>query len=714
VVRGEGSTGTSRKPTPKPEVKPAKTLDVTRVTTKATIRTDTEVPTTVGARLPHEHTIRATTETTQVAHPAHDEPMVVETETITVAKPEPVTIPTEPVFFVDTNPSTSRKQILVPAYNVHPHTASLGENAQVEVESDPEDDVIVYDAPNPRISTPRVEPTTLANISFSNLIPSSTPRQINPLRRGKFVHVVGKNARRGGGVAGVKRKKLAEHGNFAAFGAMIAEARLRLQDESKDKDPKEHLRRQGDSDLDWGDETDEDERGGDPAVATAEGMDLDPDLVGSGVTTAAMERFVNGVNGNHVTMDDLEGADTSGDSASDDGNDEQDYSDEDGTDDEALENDEEMMLIDEFLADWDDPDFSDDEEEDDLDPRAGFQARLDRLRKKQQKLIETGEDEGEMDPDFQWGEGDEIDVCTIHVLKFWSLHAIPRTSLLGPWINTARIGWRVTRSSGPSRTAFSTTCSLKHLLRVGPQVEGMVFSHANDHVERKDVPAELQEQWEKDRLKKAKRRSERELARLEAALDPLVPKKGGKKSKKAMIAAAKLDLSIEIPHRIVDMVSVEQQIRRFLANKDRTEMALPPCDKGTRKKVHDLAALFELESKSKGGGLKRYTTLFKTGYSGKNIDEQKVARMMKGFKYRASYDVSDDDWDGRGKGKGKGKAKAKGKAKGKGKLKEKSEPGNLKTREGDVVGHVRAWSFIVSDSCFGSSAISSLFRLPQR
>ena len=243
-------------------------------------------------------------------------------------------------------------------------------------------------------------------------------------------------------------------------------------------------------------------------------------------------------------------------------------------------------------------------------------------------------------------------------------------------------------------------------------------------VERKDLPPELQEQWEKDRLKKAKRKSERELARLEAAVDPLVTKTGGKKSKKAMIAAAKLDPSIEIPHRIVDMVSVEQQIRRFLANKEKNDMALPACGRSTRKKIHNLAALFNLKSKSEDGALGRYTTLFKTKHSGKNIDEQKVARMIEGFKHRALYDVSDDDWDDRGKGKGKGKSKGKGKDKGKnkgkdkGKSKDKDQSGHLRTKEGDVVGHVSARCFIEPGSPGPSLTLGLFFlfffRLPQR
>ena len=215
-------------------------------------------------------------------------------------------------------------------------------------------------------------------------------------------------------------------------------------------------------------------------------------------------------------------------------------------------------------------------------------------------------------------------------------------------------------------------------------------SSVDDFIERDDLPTELQEQWEKDRLKKAKYKREREIARLSAALDPLITKKGGKKSKKAMLAAARLDPSILISHRIVDMVSVERQIRRFLADNDRRDMALPACNKSTRKKIHTLAALFGLGSRSDGRASKRYTTLFKKSQSGKNIDEGKVARLMKGYQYRASYDVSDDEWDDTRKKKGKGKGKGKGKAR----FKEKGGSEHLSTREGDVVGNVRARLFV--------------------
>lgn len=248
----------------------------------------------------------------------------------------------------------------------------------------------------------------------------------------------------------------------------------------------------------------------------------------------------------------------------------------------------------------------------------------------------------------------------------------------------------------------SMSCSLRLLRQVGP-LAARSLSHADDFVERKDIPPELQGQWETDRLKKAKRKNERELARLEAALDPLVTKKDGKKSRKAMITAARLDPSIQIPPRTLDMDSVERQIRQFHADKDRNYMALPACDKSSRMKIHHLAALFWLKTKSKTGVLGRYTTLSKMGYSGKKINEREVARLKEEFKYSAEYDVSEDDWEDMGKGKGrdrgKGKGKGKGKEKGKGKLKkEKALPGRLGTKEGDVVGHVSAWCFNGSDS----------------
>lgn len=146
----------------------------------------------------------------------------------------------------------------------------------------------------------------------------------------------------------------------------------------------------------------------------------------------------------------------------------------------------------------------------------------------------------------------------------------------------------------------------------------------------KDLSPELQEQWEKDRAKKAENKRKRALDRLAAAADPLSKKKGGKKGMKAALAAARSDTPIEIPNRVVDLATLEQQIRRFLENLGgKQEMVLPPCGKETRKSIHELAEAFNLKSKSKGKGKTRYTTLIKTTRSGVGINEGKVRRILK-------------------------------------------------------------------------------------
>lgn len=146
----------------------------------------------------------------------------------------------------------------------------------------------------------------------------------------------------------------------------------------------------------------------------------------------------------------------------------------------------------------------------------------------------------------------------------------------------------------------------------------------------KDLSPELQEQWEKDRAKKAEHKRQRALDRLMAAADPLSEKKGGKKGMKAALAAARWDTPIEIPNRIVNLATLEQQIRRFLANLGgKREMVLPPCSKETRKTIHELAKAFNLKSKSKGNGKTRYTTLIKTTRSGVGVNERKVSRILK-------------------------------------------------------------------------------------
>lgn len=177
----------------------------------------------------------------------------------------------------------------------------------------------------------------------------------------------------------------------------------------------------------------------------------------------------------------------------------------------------------------------------------------------------------------------------------------------------------------------------------------------NDPLERrkdqfKDLPTELQAIWQKDRDKKAANKKARAQARLELAADPLAPHKGGKKGRKAMLAAAKLDPTITVlPNRIVDLTTLVQQIRRFIADIGGPQtMSLPPTDKETRKNVHELAIAFQLKSVSKGKGEARYTTLTKTTRSGMGVDERKVGRICRRNGGGGQF-VESFEWKGKGK-----------------------------------------------------------------
>jgi hypothetical protein len=98
-----------------------------------------------------------------------------------------------------------------------------------------------------------------------------------------------------------------------------------------------------------------------------------------------------------------------------------------------------------------------------------------------------------------------------------------------------------------------------------------------------------------------------------------------------MLAAAAVDPTITVlPNRVIDMTTVVQQIRRFIADVGGpSSMSLPPADKQTRKNVHEIAVAFNLKSISKGKGDARYTTLAKTTKTGIQINEGKIARIVR-------------------------------------------------------------------------------------
>lgn len=151
-----------------------------------------------------------------------------------------------------------------------------------------------------------------------------------------------------------------------------------------------------------------------------------------------------------------------------------------------------------------------------------------------------------------------------------------------------------------------------------------------------------------------------------------------------MLAAAKLDPTIVVlPNRVIDLTTLVQQIRRFIDNiGGPSSMSLPPANKQTRKDIHELAAVFNLKSFSKGNGDARYTTLTKTTMSGIRVDQKKVARIVRrggGLADNAEFVGGADTWK---------KHAERGKA-------GKSMP---KHREGDEVGKVRKSSCVRSSS----------------
>lgn len=91
-------------------------------------------------------------------------------------------------------------------------------------------------------------------------------------------------------------------------------------------------------------------------------------------------------------------------------------------------------------------------------------------------------------------------------------------------------------------------------------------------------------------------------------------------------------------------------------------------DKATRKTVHNVALVFNLNSKSVGSGRKRFPTLYKTSRSAIFADEASIASVMA---RRRFFGRSDARGSGSGKSRGPGRGGA---------------GGVVHHREGDIVG----------------------------
>jgi hypothetical protein len=156
------------------------------------------------------------------------------------------------------------------------------------------------------------------------------------------------------------------------------------------------------------------------------------------------------------------------------------------------------------------------------------------------------------------------------------------------------------------------------------------------------IPEELRHQWVRDREKKAERKRLRALEQAAEAADPFAFHKGGKKSRKAGIAAA-----LAVP---MDLETVVKRMRRFVADINGTNtLSLPSMDREMRKSVHELAHAFKLKSKSQGTGVSRFTTVMKTTHSSGRVDEKKIAWILRGSP--SSYVAGGDKRNKGGAGK---------------------------------------------------------------
>ncbi|KIY51030.1 hypothetical protein FISHEDRAFT_71324 [Fistulina hepatica ATCC 64428] len=516
-----------------------------------------------------------------------------------------------PLFFVDTAPSCVAE---VPSGYVP--SGGLADITR------PDEEVIVYDAPFPRPgsvsqrASPALLPESSAVLPYNPVVGTSAPLDVSAMTfsfmpsptkqpqhpvihtphdrtRAKLLDRRRRSARKRN--AGLRAK-------FSSFGAAFAEAQL------QGEDPNFVLRRRGDSDLDWGDE---DKSSPSP---DAEGMDVDPDI-----EAGAMKRFaasMDAQNSNHMTMDDI--ADLSMMKIEDE--DDAKVSDEDSDKDDdfnlAFEADENIMVGD---SEIDGSTEEDDDFEMDETASSSFQRRLARIRqaaheKRNTPLdwqnfsdLKNSDDDSELNA--SWAERDDDFITHIQDLIDEN-----NDFLRG---NNRKKRSKVFRSV--LNGSFEDLSASRPAKRTRDKGQ--------------DLPPELQAQFEKDRQKKAEVKRQRQLARLEAAADPLAYHKGGKKGRKAMLAAARLDPTVTaLPNRIIDMVTLVQQIRRFLeAIGGPKTMSLPPTSKEVREQIHKMALAFNLKSKSSGKGNARYTSLIKTTKSGVNINEKKIGEIVRRF-----------------------------------------------------------------------------------
>ncbi|KAG8712024.1 hypothetical protein FRC09_020290 [Ceratobasidium sp. 395] len=343
--------------------------------------------------------------------------------------------------------------------------------------------------------------------------------------------------------------------------------------------------REGDSDLDWGDD-------GPPksklkAKESQDKEDEDEESDGDhgmveDIDSATMLKFLKGVEAQEwKTMDDINDEDILRQEDEDEDEEDESESDEEEDSDEDLDEDEEELNRIIAAA----------EADDDLDE--SFRTRLSRMRKtpgrngkgkgkgkgKGRAGDDSDDDEIQMSG-FSWAEKDEAYIAAIQeqLEEELFLKRERKRGVISPPLSPASRG------------------------------------------KNKHVPPELQAQWEHDRSKKAENKRLRALQRQLAAQEP--PKRGsGRKSKASFM--------FNNSGTVSSLPAIEPKLRAFVANLGMKTMALQAMDKESRRRVHLLAECFGIKTDSKGSGTGRYITLIRTSRTGLAVDEAKIRRLVR-------------------------------------------------------------------------------------
>lgn len=137
-------------------------------------------------------------------------------------------------------------------------------------------------------------------------------------------------------------------------------------------------------------------------------------------------------------------------------------------------------------------------------------------------------------------------------------------------------------------------------------------------LEDSDLNEQLQNAWAADRAKKRLKKAEREELRQQGLL--------GRKGKGP-------NLKVKYQGGI-DMEDVVEELREFLVG-DMHSLALPPMESSRRATIHQVAAFFNLSSRSRGDGMDRFTVLSKTSRTRTYTDDEfEIAIQKRNFQKR--------------------------------------------------------------------------------